>query len=526
MRGPGRPAAEFRAKRPALSVVLGLTALGVVSALVRLGGRDFSLWVDEGMSVGIASHPFAEIPGALIKDGSPPLYYLLLHVWLGVFGSSEAAVRALSLVCALAAIPVAWWAGHSLFGRRAGWVAAVLVASSSYLTVHSREARMYSLVVVLGLVAVTAFLQVFALRRRRLIGLLVVSLAALVFTHYWGLFVAAAMVVALPVCVFVAEADRRAVAIDAGIAYGGAALLLAPWIPSFVAQVRQTGAPWSRTPTGADAIRSIHSVLGSRWVSLALAVAVAVLVVRLVRQRKTPERAMVISLGVILVTTVAASWLSSQLEPSWSSRYFGAYLPPLVLLGAVAFDRAGKVGLVALAATVALWSVPSIGGWESPSAAVPKSNVRALAARLDPVLKPGDVVMTTQLEQVPLLRHYLGPGLRYADPTGVVADPTVADWRNALARMAAARPAHVLAPIVADLEPGGHIVLACPRLFTDEEDALWYRLMDRHCASAHSALTATPGVQKLWGPFPAPTLDEDGASMAVTLYRRTDWNPR
>ena len=36
-------------------------------------------WIDEGLSVGIASHPLVDIPGVLRQDGSPPLYYLLLN---------------------------------------------------------------------------------------------------------------------------------------------------------------------------------------------------------------------------------------------------------------------------------------------------------------------------------------------------------------------------------------------------------------------------------------------------------------
>lgn len=520
MSGSAAPGPGSGARWPALKVALGLMVLGGGSILVRLGGRGFSLWVDEGMSVGIASHSLVDVPGLLVKDGSPPLYYLLLHVWMDLFGSSETAVRSLSLVIALTAIPVAWWAGHALFGRKAGWMAAVFVAFSSYLTVHSRDARMYTLVVVLGLLAVTAFLQVFVLRRRRLIGLFVISLTALVYTHYWGLFVVVALAVAVPFCVFAAGAARRAVVTDAALAFAAVAVLFAPWVPTLLAQLHETGAPWSRTPTGADTLRSIHSVLGSRWVSLVLAIAVAVLVVCLARQRATSDRTLVIVLGVILLSTMAVSWLSSQLEPSWSARYFGAYLPALILLAAVAFDRAGKVGVAAMATVVGLWCVPSLGGWDSPSAAAPKSNVRALAVRLDPLLQPGDVVMSTQLEQVPLLRHYLGAGLHYADPTGLVADPTVADWRNAFPRMAAARPAHVLTPLIADLEPGGHVVLACPRLFTDERDPVWYRLMDRHCESAQTALATSPGLERLWGPFPAPTLDEAGASMAVTVYER------
>jgi mannosyltransferase len=516
----------------------GLAALAAVSGALRLGGRGFSLWVDEGMSVGIASHPLGVIPTVLSQDGSPPLYYLLLNLWMGVFGSSEAAVRSMSLVVATAAVPVAWWAARSLFGSRVGWVAAVLVAFSSYLTLHSREARMYSLVVLLGLVAVSAFLQVFVLRRRRLLALLVASLAALVYTHHWGLFVAVALAAALAVCILAAGGDRRPAMVDAGIVFAGLAVLYGPWVPTLVDQVRETGAPWSRTPGGADALGSIPSVLGGPWVSLVLGLALAVLGVRAVRRARRrrsggggagflasfcarDEDTMVLALGVILVTTVAVSWLSSQLEPAWSSRYFGAYLPTLVLLAALALERAARAGLVALAVVVALWTVPSFAGWTSPSAPVPKSNVAALARRLEPVVQPGDVVMATQLEQVPLLRHYLGPGLRYADPTGVVADPLVADWRRAMARMAAARPPEVLDPLVDALEPGGHVVLACPRLFTDEDDALWYRLMDRHCESAHAALAATPGVEKLWGPVPPPTLDQVGASMAVTLYRRS-----
>ena len=48
---------------------------------------------------GIASHPLTDIPGVLRADGSPPLYYMLLHVWIGVIGGDgEARTHALSLL--------------------------------------------------------------------------------------------------------------------------------------------------------------------------------------------------------------------------------------------------------------------------------------------------------------------------------------------------------------------------------------------------------------------------------------------
>ncbi|MBA3955533.1 MAG: hypothetical protein H0X58_02585, partial [Acidimicrobiia bacterium] len=103
-----RPAVTGSGRAGAIwAIAAGLAVLAGVSVLARSGGRGFSLWVDEGMSVGIASHSLTEIPAVLIRDGSPPLYYVVLHLWMGLFGSSEVAVRSLSLVIALVAIPVA-----------------------------------------------------------------------------------------------------------------------------------------------------------------------------------------------------------------------------------------------------------------------------------------------------------------------------------------------------------------------------------------------------------------------------------
>lgn len=503
--------------------MLALVALVAVSALVRLGGRGFSLWVDEGISVGIASHPFAQIPALMSQDGSPPLYYLLLHVWTGAFGFSATSVRALSLVVALAVIPVAYWAGGAIFDRRAGWMAAVLAASSSYLTVHSREARMYPLVVLVSLVAVAAVVLVFVRRRRSLVPVLAVSLAALAYTHNWGLFLIAALALATAVRVSLVDADQRGGMIrDGVVAFGVAAVLYAPWIPSLLAQVRQTGAPWSRLPGFEDLWRSVPSVLGNSWVVLVLAAVGGVVAVRSHRRRPVgADLALAAAvLGGVGIVSLVLAWGSSQLEPAWSPRYFGIALAPLMLLASGILARAGRVGVTGLAGVVVLSTVPSLGGWISPSEAVPKSNVAALAQRLAPMLAPGDVVFSAQFEQIPLLAYYLGAALHYADPAGVVADPAVADWRNAFERMESGDPAAVLAPLVADLAPGAKVVIACPRLFTDASDAPWYRFMDRNCETALAEVSLAPGMVKRLGPLPSRDVDEEGASLSVHVYER------
>ena len=65
---------------------LVLVGLLIVSVYLRTKSLGASLWMDEGLSIGIASQPLLDIPHVLRMDGSPPLYYMLLSVWMDVFG--------------------------------------------------------------------------------------------------------------------------------------------------------------------------------------------------------------------------------------------------------------------------------------------------------------------------------------------------------------------------------------------------------------------------------------------------------
>ncbi len=183
-------------------------ALVCVSLFLRTRELDGPFWIDEGLSVGIASYPLTDIPGVLIQDGSPPLYYMLLHVWIALFGSGVAATHAFSILFALAAIPAALWAGWSLFGRRAGWAAAALAAFNPYLTIYAQETRMYTLLSFLSILAAAAFLHAFAFRRRGYLPVFAGLLIVMVYTHNWALFFTAGALVAFAL-ILKMSSDRR-----------------------------------------------------------------------------------------------------------------------------------------------------------------------------------------------------------------------------------------------------------------------------------------------------------------------------
>ena len=120
-----RPAWEKRARALGvgrLAVPLGLAALVLGSLYVRTRLLDTGFWIDEGLSVGIADRSVLDIPGVLRQDGSPPLYYMLLGLWLPLAGDSEGATHALSLLFACCACRSRGGAGGCCSARaRAGW---------------------------------------------------------------------------------------------------------------------------------------------------------------------------------------------------------------------------------------------------------------------------------------------------------------------------------------------------------------------------------------------------------------------
>jgi mannosyltransferase len=380
-----------------MRVAVALLVLTAGSVALRTGALDAGFWIDEAIAVGIASHEPGEIPALLRQDGSPPLYYLLLHGWMALVGDGEAATRALSLVVAAAAVPVAWWV--------AGARAAVVVAICPFLTYYAQEARMYTLVAVLSLIATAAFV------RRRPVSF-VVAQTLLLYTHTWGVFLFAAFALVWLV------RDRGRGGLLAGAAV---AVLYLPWLPSLVFQALHTGAPWSVRP--------------SFLYLVPVAAAVA--------WRPRDQLVLAAAAGLTL------AWLASQVTPAWSPRYLFVLFGPVLLV--LAARRAAWLAVAALAASALVIGSP-----------VAKSNARAVAASVAQSVRPGDLVVCTQPEQVPVVHRYLPAGVRYLTPLGTPADPSLTDWRDALPRLRAARAERVLLPRVEALAPGQRVVLVVP----------------------------------------------------------------
>ena len=112
-------------------------------------------------------------------------------------------------------------------------------------------------------------------------------------------------------------------------------------------------------------------------------------------------------------------------------------------------------------------------------------------------------MLSTQPEQVPTLAYDLPKVTRFATPLGVVPDPRVMDWRNALAKFEHSRASRVLAPLVGQMTDGTRILLVNP---TDYQKApIWMALIHHDVRSWPSTSSTTARFAGSRSPPPANT---------------------
>ncbi|MGI8750504.1 MAG: hypothetical protein ACR2J6_08155, partial [Thermoleophilaceae bacterium] len=340
---------------------------------------------------------------------------------------------------------------------------------------------------------------------RRYLPLFAVLLAAILYTHSWGIFVTAGIIVAL-VPPFRATDDRRAFAKDVLIGFAGALILYVPWLPTLLYQTMHTGAPWLNPPRFGAPVQISKALLGGGTVTVAILLAAgsglaAVLAGRgpapdereehstqprfSVRDRD--DRTAIYTALTIGVATLAIAWLFSQISPAWTTRYLGVALGPIFLLAAFGLSRAGYLGMVALVVILGIWAIPKTAGLED------KSNVSDLAAAADPKLKRGDLVVTLQPEQLPLVDYNLKDGLTHATELGIPATKGVMDWRDSQDKLEAATPQKDLDPLLDRLAVGSHVLLVHPVTSNiGDWDAPWTQLVRRRSAEWGKAMETDP----------------------------------
>ena len=169
-------------------------AIGLVGAFIGLEAR--SLWLDELYTAGIIEPVgrLGDLWTRIAGDLNSPLYFILVHYYCKIFGSSDAALRSFSALSACGAVLIFVLGTRSAFSLPARLFGGAMATGSLYWFVQSQNARNYSLALLVGagILALTLALLDEGSRREKAPSRLLVPLLVLIligaFTHFYVVF--------------------------------------------------------------------------------------------------------------------------------------------------------------------------------------------------------------------------------------------------------------------------------------------------------------------------------------------------
>lgn len=143
-----------------------------------------SFWRDEAFTFLLAKRNIVDLLFLTAKDFNPPFYYLIVHYWMKLFGSSEISLRTISLI-------FYWLTIYYIFlfitdvmkiQSKRKWLYLFLVVLNPILLYYAFEARMYTM---LAFFATLSFYSFFKKNYKTFVVATVLGL----YTHYFMTFV-------------------------------------------------------------------------------------------------------------------------------------------------------------------------------------------------------------------------------------------------------------------------------------------------------------------------------------------------
>jgi hypothetical protein len=337
---------------------------------------------------------------ARVFEPHPLLYYLGFWAWVGLTGSTEWAMRYLSVLFGVLTCAAVWRLTRDAAGPAAGAGAVLLLAINPYQIAQSQNARNYAMVAALATVATAALLV--ATRRGgpawpRYAALMLLALH----THLNAALVAAAHALWLLAAWLLWR--RRP---DRGAWRAGAVILalFLPWLVyAWPALTAYQGFYPERVTFGAVLIRALGTFAYGQTepprralialVGAPILIASALAAWRAWRLRDARPALLVATAGLPIVGTA----LLFLVRPMFEERYLIVAAPTclaLAAVGALALRWPHPLIGPALLAVLAIATIPFLRGYY-PAVAASRPDWRGLAAWIAERERPGDVALVT-----------------------------------------------------------------------------------------------------------------------------------
>jgi mannosyltransferase len=347
-------------------ITLVFVALGAMLISLMIGLHQ-SVWFDEAYSILLSKHSAVELVHLTSLDTHPPLYYLLLKGWAGIFGWSELALRSLSVIAMGGAVVFGGLLARRMFGVRMAIMALPFIALSPLLLRYGFEIRMYSLASLIGIAATYV---------------LILATEAKTPSKQWKLYVIYAFLVALGVytlyytvllwlahfawLTYRAYRDKKPIVKTPWfVAMLGSVALFLPWVPVFVSQAGNgalAAVSQAMTVDSLVGIGSFSFLYQPAWqlsgygtiIIVFIAVIVSLALSQAFKKASKKERDYLLLLALYIMVPIVIITLVSLIRPMYTERYLSHVLIGGMLLVGIAIAYAMKKASRRMALAVAL----------------------------------------------------------------------------------------------------------------------------------------------------------------------------
>ncbi|WP_372611443.1 glycosyltransferase family 39 protein [Halomonas sp.] len=163
-----------------------LVGAGILLSMVGVF-YQYSYWWDELYSVVAANLSMGDMFNVyILSDVHPPLYQVILNLWVGLFGSDERVTRLLSLVFSIASLSAIWFWAKNEVGGISFKATIIFFATSSLFAFYAQETRSYSMMLMLSSFLTISYLKSWHKDSLIKFFVLIFLSISLTLTHYFG----------------------------------------------------------------------------------------------------------------------------------------------------------------------------------------------------------------------------------------------------------------------------------------------------------------------------------------------------
>jgi len=324
-----------------LLIFLLIFAIATVFYLFKIGFSD--LWSDEVYTKSMLAGSFPDFFSKFKNDLHPPLYYLGLRLFTGLFGLNAISLRLFSVLGVLSTILLGYIAGQRIFDKQGAIYFCLMLISIPMLAAYSHQARMYTWAAfsVTG-VFIYSYLFMRTGKNRDLVLLFVFTVIAM-YIHYYSM--AAAFVANTFVFLYLLWTKKKW--LHHLFSFLLVIVLFLPWLYMFIIQVKKVQHAFWAPEVSFSAILACFTIpFTEQFWTTNYSISLTILIYSLIvftffisftksfsEYRLVFWLSLFIFLGTLLVVTI----ISLFSQPILSARYVMAIvtmlvIPPTILL--------------------------------------------------------------------------------------------------------------------------------------------------------------------------------------------------